>query len=154
MTNPVIFLDIDGVLNHHSDSGEACREPDLFPLRIGKIQNLRFLLSRVDGRVVISSSWRTRMRDNPVLCPVRRALLRCGLDTNLIIGRTGEHGTRGELILDWVRVHRAEKWVVLDDQAHDFRNHLEIKNRFIHVNPEKGLNDVDIQGALAILNRI
>lgn len=151
MTNPIIFLDINGVLNQTSDTVEDCREPVLFPLGIGKIQNLQSLVTRADGRIVVSSSLRTKMKKNSVLCPVCRALHRFGLDINLIIGRTGDHGTRGELILKWVNEYHPSKWVVLDNKQHDFGNYPQISIRFVQINREEGLTEADTERALAIL---
>lgn len=151
IVNPIIFLDIDGVLNSHSEYSDEFREPTPVPLRIGPVQNLQLLLRTIDGRIVISSTWRTRMRPNPVLCPVRQSLNRFGIDSSLIIGRTGDVGERGRQILDWVRVHRPAKWVVLDDNSNDFDNHREVMKRFILVNRKVGLTASDVDKAIVII---
>ena len=151
IVNPIIFLDIDGVLNSHSDFSDDFREPTPVPLRIGPVQNLRSLLRTVDGRIVISSTWRMKMRPNPVLCPVRRSLDRFGIDSSLIIGRTGDVGERGRQILDWVREHRPAKWVVLDDNSNDFDDHREVMKRFIWVNSKNGLTVSNVDKAIAII---
>lgn len=118
---PVVFADIDGVLNHNRIYAE-CRE------KAGKtipsdwldpecIANLNRLCERSGAVIVISSGWRKYLNGH---ANVAKVLQEKGL-TATVIGETpdlGEDSNRWLEIAAWLQTNpRVTKFVVLDDSC-------------------------------------
>ena len=162
----VIFLDIDGVLNHQ-------RLYDSLRSRAGStapadwidadcVARLDALCARTGARLVISSSWRTYadIPGQPVggLVGTVAVLRSRGLVAD-VIGATPDHTTdemrarqerapRWPEISAWLSAHSAARWVVLDDseipgtpEAH-----------FVRTDIATGLTDEDCERAAAALS--
>ncbi|CAE8615878.1 unnamed protein product [Polarella glacialis] len=97
----VIFLDVDGVLN--SMWGD---EEELKPRCVHQVKRI---VQETGAKIVLSSAWR--------LSPVKvKKLESAGLkihDKTIDLG--GDLTTRAQEILQWVRSHNVESWIVLDD---------------------------------------
>lgn len=126
----VIFLDIDGVMNHISPKvSTPCRQVgDLLVMTDPeKVYALNVLVDRHDFKVVLSSSWRhdpkwrETMRANGFLFEF---LDRTAVKTREIGGHNGgsvEDGTyrrsRGAVIRAWLDEHpEVERYAILDDE--------------------------------------
>lgn len=147
---PVIFLDVDGVLNNNASLALGCH---LLP---EKVLLLRILCDLTDARMVISSAWRDFMRDeNEGLCPFRFAMHKVGLPVHRIIGRTGPgFESRGRQINEWILEHKPfGMWVILDDEEFDFHDDAVMSQRFVQTDGTVGLTWRDCQKALRILGR-
>lgn len=122
----IIFLDIDGVLNHQFG---GTTESERFGFAPDLLSNLRYVIDSVgDCKIVISSSWRhfkVEDRVDPVR-PWREVLeekLGC---PGIIIGETPDvkAGRRGEEVKAWLDANKALKvanFVILDDCTSDIR---------------------------------
>ncbi|MDF1661665.1 MAG: HAD domain-containing protein [Planctomycetota bacterium] len=117
---PVIFLDIDGVLNTFLKVVELS-----LPLERPCVAVLNQLIEKSGAKVVISSSWRLYYD----LEKIREILEEYGF-VGEIIGKTPvlKGSERGEEIKTWLQVHGegAASFVILDDHADmcDIRDHL------------------------------
>ncbi|AZV01155.1 hypothetical protein vBSdyM006_018 [Shigella phage vB_SdyM_006] len=147
----VIFLDIDGVLN----SQRSCFDDDLaVRTRLGyighyELQRFHDLLSCVDAKVVLISSWARPSGDPKCKEREKEISEALGIDIYDTIDYTGGGRSRGVSILRYVLDHKVEKYVVLDDSIQHYVYGLE--GNFIQVNGLIGLSFYDIQLASNIL---
>ncbi len=164
----VIFLDIDGVLNHCNtrDSRTPTADEKLpIPLAPECVARLNRLVVETGAKVVISSSWRlfARWQD---LGP---ALLRHGVVADIIDEtpdlvndapwlerwrtREGapfqyERMERGWEIREWLAAHpEVEQFVILDDCS----DMAELKPWLVLTDPIDGLDDPDVERAKFLL---
>lgn len=117
---PLLFLDIDGVLNVRTKSGR-----DFTELQPHLLNSLRRVLRTTGAKVVLSSTWRL---DSDLMDHIRSVLAKSGIETSVIIGQTpdlkkpGQNSIsmRAEEIMQWLTMHDAARlygpWVVVDDQ--------------------------------------
>lgn len=154
---PVVFLDIDGVLNHqrlydlHADRGGATEPVDWIDKAC--VARLDALCERTGAVIVLSSSWRRIFGVEHTFDVLRAA----GLATVVIDG-TPMHGASGpdEHVVDerwgeiraWLDEHDTHaSWVILDD--------AELADapaeRFVRTDRAVGLSDADVERAVAIL---
>ena len=127
----VIFLDIDGVLNHElfmrgiSKYPRSKKEPrPLNMLDRGSIEILNSLIDATGAKVVVTSVW----RKNHTQEELQKLLEQKGF-TGEIIGYTpqlGEGNLRGNEILKWIKTNEAligksydeyKEYVILDDDS-------------------------------------
>lgn len=148
---PVVFLDVDGVLNNHASLAQYCH---LLP---EKVLLLRILCDLTDAKIVISSAWRTFMReekDERGLCPFRFAMHKAGFPTGRILGRTSDGWkARGTEINDWIMEHKPQRWVIIDDEAFNFMEDEVQAQRFVQTDGACGLTWRDCQSAMRILGQ-
>lgn len=119
--NPLIFLDIDGVLNdksfnHLAQSNTIDRD---------KIRNINLLLEYTNAQVVISSAWRYMVHEGAMTLDGFAYMMRThGLDHQAIVGVTRKDKTIDELrqhqIIDYLREHYGYFWnyppfIIIDD---------------------------------------
>ena len=108
---PVIFLDIDGVLNILQNVQELS-----LPLERQSVTVLNDLIRESGAKVVISSSWRLYYS----LDKIRDILEDYGFSGD-IIGKTPvmKGSQRGEEIKTWLQIHGEEvqNFVILDDHS-------------------------------------
>lgn len=151
MTVPIVFLDIDGVLN----SAEFHRERHRRLGRLGHfdpaaVERLNRLTDNTGAVLVISSSWRQYGED---YC--RELLRQVGVKAK-VIGVTPilDDGStimrsvpRGQEIQAWLDEHPTEAYVILDDE--DGMDGL--RHHFVHTRHEVGLTDGDVERAMWIV---
>jgi len=138
---PILFLDVDGVLNRCGHSAQG--------LESDKLDLLQWIVTRSRCDVVVSSTWRT-------LPDCKRRLLRALAERDIEpIGCTPDlNCSRGTEISVWLKLNRAgENFVILDDDEDmgELLPHLvrtlsyggltsaiaaEVVNRFEAMNPE------------------
>ena len=149
---PVIFLDIDGVLNRKPRTiGCPIIEP-------GPARNLQTLIAHTGARLVIISSWRKWLIDGLMDSNGLSLLLQThGIATD-VIGflpkRTMTPPVKAEAIRQWLKMRQridshlgmgpSPRFVVLDDQP------LEIDN-LVQTDPTQGLTCDDVVKAYRIL---
>ena len=165
----VIFLDIDGVLNHCDTRSAAPSTDEALPIPIAPecMARLNRLIAETGTKVVISSSWRkfARWQD---LGP---ALVRHGLCAD-VIGETPdlvndaiwldhwrtregapfayERMERGWEIREWLAAHpEVTAFVILDDCS----DMAELKPWLVLTHPIVGLDDPDVERAKWLLDR-
>jgi hypothetical protein len=165
----VVFLDIDGVLNHCDTQCGLATDVEPLPIPIAPkcMARLNQLIAETDAKVVISSSWRkfARWQD---LGP---ALVRHGLVAD-VIGETPdlindpvwldrwrtregapftyERLARGWEIREWLAATpEVTGFVVLDDCS----DMDELKPWLVLTNADVGLDDPDVERAKWLLER-
>ena len=116
----IVFLDIDGVLNHwdHLTTDECQNSTDMSGsgyLDPECVQRLNTLIERTDAKVVVSSTWRM----NHTIDSLQQTLEEKGFEGEIIDFTTTEDlGTRGDQIWDWLKCpEEVESFVILDDDA-------------------------------------
>lgn len=131
---PILFLDIDGVLNCEK-TWRTCDEM----IDADCLRRLLSLIERNNAKIVLSSSWRGIPR-------LEERLVRAGMSAHLI-GRTPrlytEDRIRGDEIAQWLEVaasgepfhDRPINYVIVDDDS-DMRP--EQKSRFVQTSFESG----------------
>jgi hypothetical protein len=161
---PIVFLDIDGVLNDHTalPSGYCgiCRE------RAGR---LNVLLEKVpEAKLVISSAWRYLiLRGDMTIRGFETLLLTHGLNClGRVHGHTEADGPleqepshfevdvwhqlglkyRREQILRYIQLHSIQQYVVLDDLPLDLP-------RFVQTHGKVGLTNEDLAHAIEIITK-
>jgi hypothetical protein len=159
MSLPVIFLDVDGVLNSHAYA-ERCNTEGrrwggyhfLDPEAVARLDSL---VRHSGAIVVVSSSWRIGTRTRKL----QRLLGDKGF-TGCLAGRTpilrpwrGGRGRtrieRGDEIACWMSQHgvTADRIVILDDDS----DMAHLAPRLVQTSFAVGLTDADIHRALALL---
>lgn len=139
MSPRVLFLDIDGVLNH-----AAIVENSSEPLDRDCVARLNAILEASGAAVVISSTWRIHLSPRQIDATLRRYGF-----TGCIIGATPviPAAERGEEIKTWLQVkgEGVTRFVILDDRDDmgDLRPHL------VRTTWEEGLRDSDAERAIA-----
>lgn len=165
----VIFLDIDGVLNHCSTPPAVPRAGESLPIPIAPecMACLNRLIAETGAKVVISSSWR-KFAGWQDLGP---ALVRHGLVADVIDetpdlvndpvwlerwrAREGgpfmyERLERGWEIREWLTTHpEVAEFVILDDCS----DMAELKPWLVLTDPDTGLDDPDVIRAKWLLER-
>lgn len=166
----IIFLDIDGVLNHcdtRSDVLPTTAEPLPIPIAPECMARLNRLIAETDAKIVISSSWRTFARWQD-LGP---ALTRHGLVADVIgetpdlvnnavwlenwrsrVGETFayEHLERGWEIREWIAAHpEVTAFVILDDCS----DMDDLLPWLVLTHPIDGLDDPDVERAKWLLEQ-
>lgn len=151
---PVIFLDVDGVLNSGGtdDVTPICKGRDGRPTRYtgiedGKVNLLRVILAKTGAKVVWSSSWR-ESDNKEILHPY--FWKKMGDLKPSFIGQTPRFKgrERGHEIKSWLAQNpQVKKFVILDD----FDEMLDMRRQHVLTNPMKGLTIADANRAIAIL---
>ena len=149
--NRVIFLDVDGVIantgNHLLKAAASkiklVREADMFVPSC--LRALKDLVTIMDAKVVISSTWR---KLDATLQPL---LLKLAEYEIPVIGITPSlrSGRRDDEITSYMKQHRikSSNVLVLDDSETDL---TAIRNRLFRVNGKYGFRRTDIPKAIAV----
>lgn len=151
-SDPVLFLDFDGVLGSRRVWDQnltrrwTCPAGWLDPIHIARLNRL---VRQSHAGVVITTSWRKYLGADSV----GNVLHACGF-TGDVIGATRVLGEKPEdwrcaEIGEWLVQHASlRRWVVVDDLD------LPIDPaRFVRTNMEVGLTDADVDRAVGILGR-
>jgi len=138
----VIFLDVDGTINHPGASTTT-----ICPLCV---KALKQILDETRAEIVLSSTWRLTKNHRKALLRHLRGL---GIDKGLVIGETrdlsGEHKNRAEEISNWLRFPnlysktnscKVVNWVSLDDMnLASMEKDRKMKSHHIQIDPLLGL---------------
>ncbi len=156
MIQPIIFLDIDGVLN--SKSFRRGNSPDLSNkfglsdlLNPEKVALLQHIVLQTNAAVVVSSSWRVKYNELDLWGFLRKK----GFD-GPVIGRTTSDElawdakeNRSRQILQWVHENNVKVWIALDDwQLNLPPKHL------ICTSDETGLTEQESKIAISIIKHM
>jgi len=115
MTNKVLFLDCDGVLNSWKDFQHGEHNP----LNPGSCQLLREVLDATNAKVVISSVWRMDFSWRKLLGD-SGPLARSDLFDHDFITPVSKSGRRGEEIKIWLDRNPEVKQYAIVDDNNDF----------------------------------
>lgn len=148
MNRPIIFLDVDGVLN----SERSCLALGGYPSSLRPetwwrldriaIQLINRLATIADADIVLSSVWRRKQGND--------ALLKEKFGLN-IVGVTGycTSGFRGNEVQAYLDECDVEEYVIIDDSS-DF--HVDQMSRFVRVDNRNGFDLTNFYDACRILN--
>lgn len=138
----VIFLDVDGVLNHGKQIEKV--EDD-------KIQLLKQIIDETGAKIVLSSDWRFWLgTDDEDVALLQEELSGIGAE---IMSSTpdSKHGYRGAEIYQWINEWGGEaidKFVILDDRD-DMKPYM---NRLVQTSSNLGLQEKNVEKAVKLLN--
>lgn len=148
----LIFLDIDGVMNH-IDHKEKSRFHHGYSFCPNAVQNLKRIIKETDAYIVISSSWRGYHSKNTL---ARKLFTAYGL-RHRVIGRTPRIKRKAfEKVYRWAEIKLfldrykkpVESFVVLDDD----NDMLELTNRLVRTSPfNYGLTEEKANEAIELL---
>ena len=129
----VIFLDIDGVLNQLQGR---------YSLDKNCIKNLALICNSLNGKIVLTSSWRLGYT-NLGKCSPQIEKLKEYFDTYdiNIVGRTVDLNDRTKEIEAYINKYEIKKYIILDDDKSEFKSGL-LKNTYI-INHKTGLTEKD-----------
>lgn len=163
--SPVIFLDVDGVLNSHETASEYHRvyekngfggffnddkdEPTYENVLWGPdlVERLRTIVERTGAVIVISSTWRIthRVHTFPKMFAVY------GWDGAPVVGATDRDGPhRGNEIQRFIDRYGVKSYVILDDSTDMLESQMD---NFVRTDEAVGLSLDNVEWAVAILNR-
>jgi hypothetical protein len=162
-SNPILFLDIDGVLNSQLLYERRKSQPTEFPiidLDPTNIKLLNKLIEETYAKVVISSSWRLGKSVEQLQSHLETAGFVgeiIGKTKDMRYGEDSDSILRGNEILCWMKDHPAEcgvpyydytRYVIFDDDSDMLYWQ---KDNFIKVDPYCGLTPNNIFHAKKIL---
>lgn len=108
----ITFLDLDGVLVNRAALRARRLDPQHRPAADpDAVAALNHIVQSTAAHIVVTSTWREQYS----LTELREHLARWGV-TGTVIDQTPIGQTRGEEIQDWLTLHAAERFVILDDQ--------------------------------------
>lgn len=150
MSQTILFLDIDGVLNHR----HTVRVPGMpFTCDPVNVRCLNTLIAQSGAGIIITSDWRRWLAWED-LCAVLGAFGVCGP----FIGRTpvvlqdyplSPRPPRGHEVDVWLQQQRfTAPYLILDDRG-DLEPHL---HRLIQTHPDTGLMEEHIERAMRLLS--
>lgn len=150
MSRGIVFLDIDGVLNHR----HTVRVPRMpFTCDPANVRCLNTLIAQTGAGIVITSDWR-RWLPWGDLCTVLTDFGVCGD----FLGRTpvvlqddplGPRPPRGHEVDSWLQQRRStDPYIILDDRG-DLEPHLP---RLIQTHPDTGLMEEHIGRAMRMFD--
>lgn len=151
----IIFLDIDGVLNHEKWYHETVGNEnigykgDICPATVSFVNEI---IKQTGAKVIISSTWRFDFKNT---CT---QLYEAGLIKGSIIDKTpnyqythiNQYGVRGNEIKGSIDINKIEQYVILDDDCDML---LEQKDNFIHIDSFVGVTEENVIEAIKILNK-
>lgn len=139
MLRNILFLDIDGVLNHDKEDHPHVFAPDC-------VHELRRILeASPHTQIVLSTSWRTGFS----LFALGWLWRQHGLPDERVMGRTSESrtGSRGAEIKQWLdnppllaEEYHVGRFAVLDDEVEDILQHIPEQSVFA-CDPWHGLTE-------------
>jgi len=145
----LIFLDIDGTINHPHDLGSSTTL-----LCLDCVKQLKHIIEKTSCRIVLSSSWRLNSQHKKTLFRYLRAI---EIDKGVMIGETldlsSRNQTRTDEIRDWlfspklysegdsaVQPWQIQSWVSLDDMdLKGMEAEEDLKSNHITIDPRLGL---------------
>lgn len=129
----VIFLDIDGVLNHGKGK--------IVPEKVELINQLK------DHNFVISSDWRYAGLDN-----VKFYLAEAGFEGSVVGSTPVDFNSRASQILEYLKENPTSRYAILDDNELGFvEEENNLADHLIKTNSKTGITQEDIDLAKNLL---
>ena len=153
---PIIFLDIDGVLNDHAFNDEA----DSSTLLPSCVAELNRILRETDARIVLISAWRYMHLNGAITLSGLDYLLRThGVIKGRLVGTTRldwdteDKDERFFQIMTWVKTNVFDyvslRYIVVDNDDLGYSNRIPYE--FIKINGSIGLTRENADTAIAVL---
>lgn len=156
LTTPLIFLDVDGVLNTHDYDAYAKSNP----IHRDKVELLNHIIFETNAKIVLSSAWRYLVHRQEMTITGLNWLFRShGLVAHAIVDITSEDipGPGMRQIYN-ERAYQVEKYlidnnpnvnyVIIDDNDFDFTIR---QLNFVQTQVETGLTKTDVEQAISFL---
>ena len=163
---PIVFLDVDGVLNTSQilkseyEAGDpevlflqevtdADKDKFMFPLKKALLRNLARVVAQTGCKIVISNTWR---QDEELLAFLYPALEYVGIPRKAVIGHTPTHQKsyikgRGAEIREYLDEHPdCSNWCIIDDDhVKSFTQH-NMLDRFVRTHCQVMSGDAENEG--------
>ena len=136
---PIVFLDVDGVLNT-VDSHDFNREC---------IENLNMLIAATDAEIVVSSSWRIFHDFEDLSAVLAGAGIEAPIKDVTVVSNC-HLCCRGDEIQDWIHDGKIDNYVIIDDSTDMLYTQ---RNNYVQIDPHVGLTADNVRTCIEILNR-
>ncbi len=163
LTDAIIFLDIDGVLNGHNWSSSA--ESNI--IQPTPVKHLNRILEETGAKIVLSSSWRYIIHGGAMTLDGFEYMLRThGVVSGRLRGLTCKdeetkgaepddflsdgYSVRSKQILGWLQMNTSvTRWVAIDDGGLDIDD-----ENFVQTDGRVGLTEADALRAIELLSPV
>ncbi len=155
MKNPIIFLDIDGVLNIRSNSYSTLSiehnsrfADSICRMEYFLVKRLEYLVKMTNAKIVLISAWDLESAKNELKNNDFKYV-------KSVIDFVGYNKNRIKAINDYVVKNKIKSFVIFDDEirAGDLNALPSYERfRFIQIDFENGIQSQDIKNAIGILN--
>lgn len=159
MSEKVVFLDVDGVLNT-PDSKSRCN--GCIGIDSSKVVLLKEIVEATGAEIVLVSTWKEyweRLPERKYLQDefanyLDEVFNEAGLKVTdkTLNGWDADWYSRGEGILDYIQIHKPKSFVILDDIQYDYDG-CGLTDNLIQTNANVGLTSEQVQQAIKILNK-
>jgi DNA-binding LacI/PurR family transcriptional regulator len=140
----IIFLDLDGVLVNRAALRARRLDPQHKPAADPEaVAALNHIVESTGAQIVVTSTW----REEYSLAELRELLARWGV-SGFVVDVTPMGNARGQEIQEWLTLHAAEHFVILDDQSDMER----LQAHLVKTETEAGLTMREAEMAIAHLN--
>jgi len=151
MGHKLIFLDVDGVLNHHSFfstyHGDEHDPNGRYPVDPAHVQRINDLRAACGAEIVLSSSWRY---DSIAIQRLKKLFPIMSITPNIPYSEN-KNKCRGDEIALWLEQKDllvVDSFVIIDDDADMLKWQMPF---FVHTSMQTGLTDEHCKKALQIL---
>lgn len=147
--SPILFLDIDGVLNHSRACASSVKNSSLDPENVAHFNHI---IQATAAKIVISSDWRWFYPYEQLCQLLREAGVAgefLGTTSTLWLEQSNQVWmSRGAEIGEWLETYGYEGNFVILDDCDDIAPYLD---RWVRTDPHKGLTEIKAQQAIAML---
>lgn len=150
---PILFLDIDGVLNGH----DWCEVAKSNLIRRECVEQLNRIIAACKPLVVLSSAWRYMIHGEAMTLKGFAYMLRthgvCELEIIGITPTDEDAIGRGSQIAAWLErnpTYQRSDYLVIDDEEYDIRSH---RHPCVFTDGERGLTVDSADAAIAMLKQ-
>lgn len=151
----VIFLDVDGVLNCRN-TRDMCM--GFVGIEDRLVKKLQKIVNATNAKIVLVSTWRyyweqsNKEGQDEMGTYLDKKLSKQGL---YILDKTDPHClfARGRGIHEWLNGKYVDGFVILDDEAHDYKE-VKLEGHWVQTFDvvDGGITDEDVEKAIKILN--
>lgn len=155
--NPILFLDVDGVLNDHA----FCEVSESCTIKPQCMAHLNSIIHETDCDIVLTSAWRYIIHGGEMTLKGFEYLLRThGLikrQRPVIIGvirpDKDKDEPRAAQVSEWVKIFSAPclNFAILDDGDFGFSSCDICKNNFVRISSKSGLNHISAMQVTELL---
>lgn len=135
----VLFLDVDGVLNSHSDF-RVWADFDGFPhiVNLDKVDRLVKIINETGCKIVLSSSWRNSQYGYDTLKKLNYFEIFDCTPRHHYENNGRKYTCRGAEIQDWLDRNPCTNYAIVDDDSDMLDSQL---RHFVQTDPEYGLTE-------------
>lgn len=148
----IIFLDIDGVLNHEKWYHETIGNPEVGnrgDIDPKCMEILNTIIKRTGAKIVISSTWRFDNNCNKKLY-YAGLIPQSIIDVTINLCHFYDYCVRGNEIFEYTKKHNITNYIILDDDSDML---FDQKDNFIHIDSFVGVTEKNVIEAIKILNK-